>query len=400
MTKKHKILLASETYPPDVNGAAIFVQRLAQMLSEDGHEVLVIAPSTSYKDKWEDPSKLLRIFRVKSVSFKPIHPYFRTVWKTGLTKKISKVVQEFEPDIIHIHNHFLLGRTCIKIAKKSGIPVMGTNHFMPENLTEYFPKILEKSVSQYMWKDFIKTYNKLDYVTAPTKVALSMIKDLGLKVPSKVISNGIDLNEFKKVIINKSSYKNFGLDKTIPIFLFVGRLERDKNIDIVLEALNLNRDKIKFKMVIVGKGKDEIVLKKMAKTLNLGNSVLFTGKVSDYDLKQLYALTNVYIGSGSAELQGLAVMEAMANGLPVLAANAVALPELVKNGVNGYLFDLNPKDLAEKMIRILNSSKKLKHMSKYSLDLIEKHSKDHTLELFLKIYENIISSSKNYTNIS
>ena len=76
------------------------------------------------------------------------------------------------------------------------MPIMGTNHFMPANVTEYFPKLLEKTIADQLWSDFIKVYDKLDYVTAPSRVAAKMIQDLGLKRQVQTISNGIDLSKF------------------------------------------------------------------------------------------------------------------------------------------------------------------------------------------------------------
>jgi glycosyltransferase involved in cell wall biosynthesis len=217
-----------------------------------------------------------------------------------------------------------------------------------------------------------------------------MIQDLGLKVPSQVISNGINLNEFKKIKTDKKIYDTFHLNKRIPIFLFVGRLEKDKNIDIVLKAIHINKNKLAFQMVIAGKGRDETALKELAKELKLDDKVTFTGQVSDQDLKQLYTIAKVCIGSGSAELQGLAVMEAMAHGLPILAANAVALPELVKNGINGYLFELSPQSLAKSMMKILKSKNTLKKMAYQSLKIIKNHSKENTTKSFTKLYGKIL----------
>ena len=68
MKLKYRILLASETYPPDVNGAAIFVERLARMLAENGHEVMVIAPNTTLEDRWENVQRNFKILRIKTVS--------------------------------------------------------------------------------------------------------------------------------------------------------------------------------------------------------------------------------------------------------------------------------------------------------------------------------------------
>ena len=68
--------------------------------------------------------------------------------------------------------------------------------------------------------------------------------------------------------------------------------------------------------MIVGKGNDELKFKKIAKDLDLGDKAIFTGRVSDEDLGSLYSIATIYIGSGTAELQGLAVMEAMAAVCP------------------------------------------------------------------------------------
>lgn len=384
--------MASETYPPDTNGAAIFVGRLANDLAQAGHEIMVVAPSTKFKDEIQKGNNNLTIFRIRSISLKPIHPYFRAIFRINLTEKINAIVDDFTPDIIHIHNHFLIGRACLSIAKKEDIPIIGTNHFMPDNLTEYFPKATEKKISDYMWKDFLKVYNQLDYVTAPSQSAVKMIRDLGLTVPAEVISNGIDLSKFSPQKVDNNIYKKYNIGRDIPTFLFVGRLEKDKNIDLILEALAIILKKQRIQTIIASKGKDENKLKRLAAQLNLQGRAIFTGRVPGDDLQQFYGLADVYIGSGTAELQGLAVMEAMASGLPVLAVNAVALPELVRDGVNGYLFAADKNDLADKMVKILSDKSKLKSMAAQSLCLIQAHDKKNTIKQFVCLYQKIISS--------
>jgi len=389
--KQLRILLASETYPPDTNGAAIFVGHLAHDLAEAGHKIMVAAPSTKFKDEIQKENDHLTVFRIRSISLKPIHPYFRAIFRINLTEGINAITDKFHPHIIHIHNHFLIGRACLAVAKKKNIPIIGTNHFMPDNLTEYFPKATERTISEYMWKDFLKVYNQLDYVTAPSRAAVKMIKDLNLTVPAEVISNGIDLSKFSSRVIDKGLYKKYNIERNIPTFLFAGRLEKDKNVDLILKALAVVLKNQRVQAIITGRVKDENKLKRLADKLNLQNRAVFTGRVPDDDLRQFYSLADVYIGSGTAELQGLAVMEAMASGLPVLAVNAVALPELVKDGVNGYLFAANEQDLAEKMGKILSDQSKLKSMAAQSLLLIRAHDKKNTTSQFLRLYRKIIS---------
>ena len=391
--EKLKILIANETYPPDINGAAKFSSQLAVSLADKGHQVAVIAPSVTIKDEIEIKNNL-KIFRMRSISIKKIHPYFRVIIPLDINKKVEKIIKDFKPDIIHIQNHFILGRACLKSVKKNNIPIIGTNHFMPDNLLEYLPAIVAKKANDIMWKDFVKIYNQLDYVTSPSLAAKALIKKIGLKNNIAVISNGVNLNKFKPTKVKTEDFVKFNLDKNIPIFIFVGRLEKDKNVDLIIEATKLVLKKRKIQVVIIGKGKDENEFRRIAQDLKLGKNIIFANEVSDNDLRKLLNLADVYIGSGSAELQGIAVMEAMAMSLPILALNAVALPELVKSGVNGFLFELNKYDLADKMLKIISDQNKLENMGKQSRLLIEKHDQKHVIEKFEKLYQKIIKDKR------
>jgi len=390
--EKLKILIASETYPPQINGAAKFTQQLAVGLAKNGHQVRLIAPGVKFQDEIEEKDGV-KIFRMKSILVKKIHPYFRSVAPLNLGKKINKIFNDFKPDIIHIQNHFILGKICLKIAKKRNVPIVGTNHFMPDNLLEYVPKLIAQKTANIMWKDFLKVYNQLNCVTAPSLAAKALVEKVGLKNKVVVISNGIDLNKFKPIEIRDENFDKFGLDKNTPIFIFVGRLEKDKNIDLILKAVRLVLEKKNMQVIIVGKGKDEENFKKIADELKLSKSVIFTGETSDKDLHLLLNLADAYIASGSAELQGIAVMEAMAASLPILALNAVALPELVENGVNGFLFEFNENDLAQKMLKIIADDNKLKKMAAQSRVLIQKHSQPGIIKKFEKLYQDVIAAS-------
>jgi glycosyltransferase involved in cell wall biosynthesis len=394
MSQKLKIVIASETYPPDMNGAAIFTQRLAKELSKRGHKVLMIAPNVKFKDELEKDKDGFDVFRVKSLPAKLIHPYFRFVDAVGLHSRMKKKIVKFKPDIVHIQNHFSVGSTALKIAKSLKIPVMGTNHFMPENLLQYVPTFIHKEVAKILWRHFKKIYKNLDFITSPSHAAVKMLKDMGLKNDMVVISNGIDLNKFKKHPQDKYLMKKYSIADDLPILLFVGRMEQDKNIDLLLRAAKIALKKTKFKIVLVGRGKNDKEFEKLSKELGLEESVVFTGRIDEEELEKMYSLANVYMATGSAELQGIAVMEAMTAGLPVLAINAIALPELVYNGENGYLFEKNEKDLADKIITILKDKKALVDMSKKSREIISEHDISKTITQFEDLYRKVISKMK------
>jgi len=391
MQKKLKILIASETYPPDMNGAAIFTQRLGRELSKRGHKVLTIAPNYRFKDEVEKDESGLNIFRVKSFAVKPIHPYFRVIDIVGLRGKMKKKIKEFNPDIIHIQNHFLLGNTTLKIAKYHNIPVIGTNHFMPENLLQYLPSLIHKEAKKIMWRHFKSVYKKLDFITSPSFAAIKMVKDMGLTNPMIVISNGVNLHKFKRRGKDKKLMSKYNIDGSEPLLLFVGRMEYDKNIDLLLRAVKIALKKVKFKVLLVGRGKNDKDLIDMRNELGLQEYVIFTGRIDEDELERIYSLADIYLATGTAELQGIAVMEAMTTGLPVLAINAVALPELVSNNVNGYLFEKDEKDLAQKIITILQNRNLWLQMAQKSLEIIEKHDINKIIPQFEELYYKVIS---------
>ena len=395
--KKFRVLIANDTYPPQLNGAAVATQRLAQGLARRGHPVAVAAPNMAYRDGEElEPTGVagreITVYRFKSISTRPLHPQFRITSWARINAKLERIFNEFHPDIVHVQNHFVLGQGCLKQGGHRGIPVIGTNHFMPENLFEYIPKPLRSTISAVMWTHCLRTYNRLDCVVSPSQACLELLRGVGLTAPARVISNGIDLSRYVPAGPDPNIYAKYGIRPGVPMFLCVGRLEKDKKVDLVLRAAALAAEKHNFQTVFVGKGRDEVEFKEMALSLGLGNSVIFTGFVPDGDIPSLYNAADVYIGAGAAELQGIAVMEAMATGLPILAANAVALPELIEEGGNGFLFQHTPEDLARQMVRMLADRHDWRRMGRRSLELIQVHDMPQVLAQLEALYDQLVAA--------
>ena len=125
-----------------------------------------------------------------------------------------------------------------------------------------------------------------------------------------------------------------------------------------------------------------------AQRLGIQDRVTFHGRVEEAELRASYGRADVFAIASIAELQSIATMEAMASGLPVVAANAVALPHLVHDGENGYLFEPgNVDDLADKLRRVLTASpEEYLRMQQASLDGVEIHDIEKTLDTFEKLY--------------
>lgn len=385
-----KILFATDTYFPHVNGTAYFIYRMASDLSKRGHKVYVVAPSVNFSNTIFKQKDGVTVFGLRSF---PVikYPYFRLATTKMSKGKLEKFILEAQPDVVHIQQHFQIGNEVFKIARKHDIPVMGTNHFLPENLTHFFhlPKFAEKKLMDYGWKQFIKVYEELSLVTTPTKTAAEIIKEVGFEKEVVAVSNGIDTKRFSPK--NKGEYLRNKLNlKNRKTILFVGRLDKEKRIGILLQALVEVVKKCDTQLLIVGVGQKENELKKQAKELGISDRVIFAGFVSDVDLPNVLALGDVFAIAGVAELQSIATLEAMATGLPVVATAYKALPELVHHGENGYLFGDDYIEAAKYLVKILTNDVLRKKMGRESLNIIKNHSVEHTLETFEALYKRAI----------
>jgi glycosyltransferase involved in cell wall biosynthesis len=386
-----RILVATDTYYPDVNGAAYFTYRLATSLAKKGHNVFVMCPSRSFKNTVSNDDGVT-VYGIRSISIL-VYQDFR-ISPLFISRIIRGAVKEISPDIIHIQNHFLIGRRVVSAAKKLGIPVVGTNHFMPENLVHYLhlPGIVEKGLRKGAWKDCVRIFEQLDFVTTPTKTAAALLENAGFSKDVMPISCGIDLERFKPTNDGLYLKQSFAIPDNKPVLLYVGRLDKEKKIDVILRALPDILRVTDVHLVLVGMGQEKQKLEKSIKELGIQHAVTFTGFVPDKDLQNIYRIADLFVIAGIAELQSIVTMEAMASGLPVVAVNAMALPELVHDGGNGYLFsDGDSQMLAEKVIAILSNPTMRVQMSQKSLEIIKDHDINKVIEKYESIYNEIIN---------
>lgn len=385
-----KILIASDTYYPHTNGASYFTQRLAHYLKLRGHTITVVAPSESIRNTVH----IINDIPVYGVRSFPIFFYrgFRFAMPGYARAYIRKAIEDARPDVIHIQNHFIIGRVVVQEARKRGIPVVATNHFMPENLTHYLhlPDIVTRQINSILWWDFERVFAYASAVTTPTQTAASLVSGR-LTQSVEAISCGIDIEYFTPRTDAKDA--SFLTRYTIPperVLLYVGRLDKEKNLAAIIRSFALSSIK-DLHLVIAGTGAERSRLEALRDALNLSERIHFLGFVPDADLPKLYQSADAFVIAGSAELQSIVTMEAMASGLPVLALNAVALPELVKNGENGFLFDIQDPSLLASLIDHIYSDDALRsQMGKTSREYIMRHDIDHTISAFERIYEKIL----------
>lgn len=393
-----KIVMISDTYPPNVNGAALATERLALELAERNNKIYVIAPSTSFK-RHTAQQKNITVYRVRSIPIMIERTQeFRFSPQPLHEREVLKIIRTIKPDIIHINEPWLMGLSALKLGKKEGIPVISTHHFMPENLVHHLrlPIKVQNIITVSVWKWYVKLCKNFDVVICPTQVAANLIKKYSADVNLQVVSNGIDLELFNKKNNGEYLADKYKLPRKLNL-LFVGRIDKEKNIDVLIKAAALIKDQIDFHITIVGQGKEKTNLKKLAANLGIMSRITFTGFLPEKDLPNMYTTADIFVMPSIAELQSLVTMEAMASSLPVIAANAVALPHLVHDNKNGFLF--NPgdeKELAAKLTILLKDKKMREKMGDESLKIIKEHDIKKTVVAIENIYKATI---RNYSSV-
>ena len=378
-----KILIGADTFLPHVNGAARFAERLAAGLVARGHDVHVMAPSKTHREHGTFTEVVegqsMTMHRLPSWRWYP-HDWLTFVMPFRSKYYARRVLDEVQPDVVHIQSHIVIGRGLTREARKRGIPVVATNHVMAENVLDF--TVLPPSWTRYAvklaWEDAERTFKMTRAVTTPTRRAAEFLErtiDIQDVIP---VSCGIDASNYTADLTPRDAHR----------LVFVGRLTTEKQIDVVLRAIATLDPALDVRFDIVGSGDQRRNLEQLVGELGLGDRVHFHGHTTDEELRSLLTHASLFVIASIAELQSIATMEAMASGLPIVAADAVALPHLVHDGENGYLFrpgDVD--DLAAKLTTVLTQSPEDRaRMQHASLEGVKVHDMKRTLDTFEALY--------------
>lgn len=407
-----KILIACDTFAPDHNGTATFSKNLAVSLQKRGYEVHVIAPATSklygtFREKHDDIPII--VHRLKSYRL-PFQPSQRFVNPIRLTNRVNGLMKAVKPQIVHIQSHINIGHHAAVAAASNQTRLIATSHIDAQSLVEnaiLAPKFVKNFLIKLLLKDAARVFKSADVISAPTKRAAQMLEGAVTGLRVLPISGGVDVDLFNNLP------EPVQVDRKL---LYVGRLDREKHVYVLLEAIAKLPKSFQVSLEVVGSGSQAQELSKLAAELDISEIVHFSGELSDSELLIKLGESSVFVMPSIQELQSMATLEAMAAGRPIIAANAMALPHLVHDGENGFLFKPDsPTDLAAKIQHIFGLSKReFDKLSQGSRFLIESHDLAATVDVYERLYKGLtvdvttldndpeyeapISTTKRFTN--
>ncbi|HSW89032.1 MAG TPA: glycosyltransferase family 4 protein [Candidatus Saccharimonadales bacterium] len=381
-----KILMVND-YKYEIAGTEIYLFTIMDSLKKNGHEVRLFASEVSAREYF-------------SISYnKSFVKYMQRIFSLKYYLKFRKILREFEPDIIHIHNVYneITPSILCNIKHKAILmTVHGSQMVSPVSMqTERTGKMCKETICEGCincvgWKGYLyekvkkSVYRKLlqniTIYISPSNYLKSILEEKQY-LPVIRIYNGIKLLKYSKIKDTKN-------------LLYVGRLTKEKGLDVLLNAIKkLTKTIPEIHLMIVGEGNYSTNILNTIKDNNLQNNILVKGSISRkliqtyYDNSVLLIIPSIY--PDNLPTVGL---EALSVGRPIIGSNIGGISEIIKNNETGIV--VSPGDageIANGVIKIIHNKKKLQQMNREAREYAEKQFdiKNHTRQLEL-LYDNLL----------
>ncbi|SCJ48182.1 GDP-mannose-dependent alpha-mannosyltransferase [Anaerotruncus sp. 2789STDY5834896] len=384
-----RIALFVETYLPYINGVVTHVHALKTGLEMLGHKVLVVtADPAVHHHKMEDG--------VLYCPCKKIKKLYGYGLASPMSRRREKLLSEFHPDIIHVHQEFGIGLFGFQYAKRHKIPMVYTMHTMYDDYLYYVvPKKLIPAAKKIAGKYPRMFARRAVQVTGPSKKVSEYLHSHGVTKSINVVPNPVELDMFsvKKADLDQvaSIRQRYHYAEDDFVVCFVGRIGREKGLDNLFEmwAESL-ADQKHLKLMIVGDGPDRPRLVELSRQLGIGDQVNMIGKVEHEDLLNYLVACDLYVTASTSDTNSISMLEAMAVGLPVVHIRDDLNRGQVVEGVNGFIFS-DAKSLRKKVMGYWQMPEKEKKAFKKSVVASVQNSGAKTLgENLERVYRNAL----------
>jgi len=371
------VCFVSPEYFPISGGTGAYVYYLSRKLQKLGHSVHVVARHSVDSTEIVDG---VNVNYVKGVG-NPITRYWR--FARSASKKLEELNKKFGFDVIHANLPLV---PSFAIPGDSAKALVSTVHSTWKGEAEVIRQGSRRSLNpnenlMLRFNFLLRSYEKKlmkrsDALIAVSKYTTEELTELyGIgEEKLHVIYNGVDVHKFKPKRGKAGLRREFGLEEEQKIVLFVGRLYYRKGLEILLRSIPpILQEFEDVKFAISGKGyKKKEELRKLAKKLEIEESVTFLGYIPDEKLPDLYAASDIFVLPALYENFPFAILEAQATGLPVISTKVGGIPEFLTDNENGFLVD--PGDstqLTQRILTLLQDPNLAKELGRRGRNFIE-----------------------------
>jgi len=380
-----KVAIFTNNFFPRISGVAVAVKFQESALRSLGYETLVVAPDYGFDEKVQG----VRVVRVKSLAYPPKKLAFPLQFLDRTA--IEDAIVEFNPDLIHTHHPFLLGKSALELADQLQVPLVYTFHTLYDFFVQYF--LVDTEPVRRQIRDYVVNFaNCCDLVIAPTEPIRKYLVRNQVQAKTATIPTGIDFSRFDNLGQHRleKRKKRLKLDKFDYLLLYAGRIAREKNLSLVFKALRvLVNQKKDIGLVIAGDGPAKRAFQKEIDQLLLQNRVIWAGFLSQEELPEIYYLADCFVFPSLADTQGIVLYEAQAAGLPIVALKSMASEAIIKDGGNGRFAENNARDFARKIKEVLE------HKERFQVRFDkEQFSQNSTAKRYQELYQQLLKAGR------
>ena len=313
-----RVAIITESFPPDVNGVAHTVLRVAEQLTRRGHEPIVVAPRPPRGTRQVGPFPY-PVVRVPAVPL-PGYPSFRL----GLpSRRVAAALAEHRTEVVHLASPVFLGAHGARVASRLRLPVVAVYQTdLPAYARAYR---LGRAGEAFAWRWLRRIHNSAGRTLAPSTATATGLLGHGMR-DVWLWGRGVDTVRFDPARRSQRIRDELAPGGEI-IAGYVGRLATEKRVELLARVAAMHG----VRLVIVGAGPAEAMLRQALP------GALFLGERRSDELAAIYASLDVFVHTGPYETFGQTLQEAAASGLPVIAPAAGGPLDLVDDGVTGFL---------------------------------------------------------------
>jgi len=389
-----KIGIFTDSYSPEISGVVASICTLKQALEERGHEVFIFAPSN------EDTVEEERVFRQPSM---PVFFEKSLRISIGIAPRTLLAIKLHKLDVVHTQTEFSMGVLGKIVAFMFDLPVVHTYHTMYKDYLHYLNpgggpawsseavRHLSSDMVRVLSRDFC---NSCDAVIAPTEKVRDLLASYDVIRPIRIVPSGLALDRFQTAARDPEARRRvreeLGIAEDTPLVGFVGRVAKEKSIDMVIRAMPALLGRLQgARLLVVGEGPERQALEAIAGELCPPGSVIFSGARAWADIPAYYRAADVFVTASATETQGLTVLEAMAAEIPVTARRDPSFSSMIEDGIDGMLFS-NQAELAEALFQVLTDERLAGTLTSAAREKAKEYSVQAFGEKAEKVYEEAI----------
>ncbi len=426
-----RVGLFTDTYRPSINGIVYVVESLKRELEALGHEVYIFCPGkkivpSNRTELYEDDERVIRFTSVKGAFF---DDYDTSIF---FPPRVVSQIRNLQLDIVHVFTPSQVGLVGIQAAVKNNIPFIIQHSTDLYEFSEDYPMVLpgllamigillpatvklnrkdvaelvklyrpRRGVTQWnkaiVQKGVTMLYSHADAVIALSEKSEKQLKswqDDRYKYEIVTLPSGVDPIPRPSKQEVAEFYDTYDMVPEDEIFGFVGRLGKEKNLDVLIPALvKVVKERPNARLLFVGDFEYRETLEQLAAECGKGDRITFTGAIPREKLGAAYAVMKLFVFPSLKDTQGWVLHEAPLAGLPVVLIDK-GVTSAVVDGENGFYVNNTAKSIADAVIKLLEDDQLRKRMSKRSIEIASQFTEKRQVGKLATLFERVIATHR------